>query len=101
MEIQVTTKDRSMEILLQGELDHHGAQGLMQRVERELERELPLQLVLDFGGVTFMDSSGIAVVIRCRQQMRLLGGQVKLRHVALQPRKVFEAANIGRMVEIE
>ena len=61
---------------------------------------LPLSLVLDFSGVTFMDSSGIAVALRGWQRMRELGGAVTLYHVAQQPRKVFEASGVGRMVTI-
>ena len=48
-----------------------------------------------------MDSSGIAVALRGWQRMRELGGSVALHHVAPQPRKVFEAAGIGRMMPIE
>lgn len=101
MKLQTKREGRSLEILLTGELDHHGAKGLMQQLDREIEVGLPLQLTLDFGGISFMDSSGIAVVIRCRQRMRELGGGVKLRNAAPQPRKVLEAAGIQRMVEME
>jgi len=101
MEICVKCEGRCMEIFLKGELDHHGAKGLMHRLDREIEAALPLQLVLDFGAVSFMDSSGIAVAMRARQRMRELGGAVKLRKVALQPRKVFDAAGISRLMEVE
>ena len=56
--------------------------------------------LVDFSGVTFMDSSGIAVALRGWQRMRELGGAVTLYHVAQQPRKVFEASGVGRMVTI-
>ena len=56
---------------------------------------------LDFSGVTFMDSSGIAVALRGWQRMRELGGTVLLRHVSPQPRKVFEASGVNRMMTIE
>ncbi len=101
MEISVKQENRHAEIYLKGELDHHGAKGLMLQLEREIEVLLPLQLVLDFSGVTFMDSSGIAVVIRTQRRIRELGGQLKLRKVAPQPRKVLEAAGINRLVEME
>ena len=96
MEIKVTCENRRAEVFLKGELDHHGAKGLMVQIEREIERQLPLQLILDFTGISFMDSSGIAVVIRSKQRMKELGGTVKLRKVPAQPKRVFEAAGIGR-----
>ena len=78
----------------------HEGQTLTFFLVGEFERTLPLSLVLDFSGVTFMDSSGIAVALRGWQRMRELGGAVTLYHVAQQPRKVFEASGVGRMVTI-
>ena len=101
MEIVTRREERCLEIILKGELDHHGAHEIAGQLERSIESALPLRLVLDWSGVTFMDSSGIAVVMRARQRMRELGGSVALHHVAPQPRKVFEAAGIGRMMPIE
>ena len=89
-----------MEVLLQGELDHHGAKGLLQQLDREIDAELPLYLTLDFKEVSFMDSSGIAVVIRCRQRMKELGGSVKLCRMSQQVRRVFEAAGVQRLVKM-
>ena len=96
MEVSAKHEGQTLTFFLVGELDHHGAKGLLENLEREIERTLPLSLVLDFSGVTFMDSSGIAVALRGWQ----LGGAVTLYHVAQQPRKVFEASGVGRMVTI-
>ena len=101
MEIRAKNADRNLLLEIHGELDHHGAKGLMVQIEREIERQLPLQLILNFAGISFMDSSGIAVVIRSKQRMKELGGAVKLRKVPAQPKRVFEAAGIGRIVEME
>lgn len=100
MKMTAETVDRSMTVYLKGELDHHASRGLMTQLEQQLEASLPLELTMDFGGVTFMDSSGIAVVIRMRQRMRALGGTLRLQHVGAQAGKVFDAANIARFVEI-
>ena len=101
MEISAKHQGNQLELALTGELDHHGAKGLLACLEQEIQRSLPMVLILDFTGVTFMDSSGIAVALRGWQRMRELGGSVTLRHVAPQPRKVFEAAGVGRMMTIE
>ena len=101
MEVSASSRERQLTLRLRGELDHHGAKGLIQRAEREIDMALPLQLALDMSGVTFMDSSGIAVVMRCRQRMRELGGTVTLCHVPPQPRKVFDASGIARLIAME
>jgi len=101
MELEVRYNDRILEISMRGELDHHGAKGLLSRMEQELEMYLPGQLVMDFSGVTFMDSAGIAVAVRSWQRMRELGGSVTLRNVPPQPKKVFIAAGVARMMTIQ
>lgn len=100
MEVITTCRDRMLELHLRGELDHHGAKGLLTKLEREIEASLPSELVLDFSGITFMDSAGIAVALRGWQRMRELGGCVTLQNVAPQPKKVLEAAGLGRMMKI-
>ena len=101
MEVTATCRERVLELQLKGELDHHGARGLLTKLEREIEATLPAELVLDFSGVTFMDSAGIAVALRGWQRMREQGACVKLYHVAPQPKKVLEAAGVGRMMTIQ
>ena len=101
MDVSTRCQNRNLEIYLKGELDHHGAKGFLGDMEKSIEQNLPIRLILDFSGVTFMDSSGIAVVLRGWQRMRETDGDVVLRHVAPQPKKVFDAANISRMVTME
>ena len=86
MEVAAKCEGRELELFLQGELDHHGAKGLLQRLDREIETALPLRLTLDFSAVTFMDSSGIAVAMRARQRMRELGGTARLVRVPVHMR---------------
>ena len=90
MEVTATCRDRVLELHLKGELDHHGARGILTKLEREIEATLPAELVLDFSGVTFMDSAGIAVALRGWQRMRELGGSIKLYHVAPKPKKYWK-----------
>ena len=80
MDIICKDAGRELTLTLRGELDHHGAKDVMQRMELALDAALPLKLTLDFSGVSFMDSSGIAVVMRAQRRMRALGGGAVLRH---------------------
>ena len=100
MEIMTKCENRCLTFFLKGELDHHGARGLIARLEREIEIHLPWKMVLDFSEVTFMDSSGIAVVVRARQRVRELGGSVRLEKTNPQIRKVFQAAALDKLMEI-
>lgn len=101
MEIQAKSADRNLLLEISGELDHHGAKGALRELELAIDAALPNKLVLDFAGVTFMDSSGIALILRAQQRMRLMDGSLLVRNVPQQARRVLDAAAIGRLVTIK
>ena len=72
----------------------------MRELELAVDAALPKKLVLDMTGVTFMDSSGIALILRAQQRMRLLDGSILVCHVPEQAKRVLDAAGIGRLVTI-
>ena len=98
MEIQEKTGERTLLLSFSGEMDHHGVRDTLRRIELAIDAALPKTLTLDFAGVTFMDSSGIALILRSQRRMRLLEGSVILRNVPQQARRVLEAAGINRLV---
>ena len=101
MEIEATSADRNLLLEMKGELDHHGARNALRELELSIDAALPKKLVLDLAGVTFMDSSGIALILRAQQRMQLLDGSVLVRNVPSQARRVLDAAGIGRLVTIQ
>lgn len=101
MEVMTSSSDRTLTLTLRGELDHHAARDAMQRMELALDTALPAKLTLDLSGVSFMDSSGIAVVMRAQKRMRALGGAAVLTRVPPQAKKVFAAAGIFRIIPLE
>ena len=101
MEIRARDNERELLLELSGEIDHHGARNALKEVEMAIDAALPRLLTLDFSGVTFMDSSGIALILRSQQRMQLLEGSVVLRNIPSQARRVLDAAGIGRLVSIK
>lgn len=81
-----------------GEVDHHAARGLMEELNRQIDDALPRELRLDLSGVTFMDSSGIAVVLRSWKRMSQLGGATTLKDVPPQSAKVLRAAGVDKLI---
>ena len=94
MEIQEKAGERALSLSFSGEMDHHGARNALRRVERAIDAALPKILTLDFSGVTFMDSSGIALILCAQRKMRALEGRVVLRNVPKQAQRVLEVAGI-------
>ena len=101
MQITSFLQDKQLTIALQGEIDHHGAKATLRMVEEMIDQYMPSQCILDFRGVSFMDSSGIAVVIHTLRRMNELGGKLRLTKVPPQPEKVQRAYGSDRMVQTE
>ena len=87
-------------IYLAGELDHHEARGAIRSIDELLVEYLPRDCVLDMSGLSFMDSSGIALIIRMSRRMKNLGGRVWIENPAKQPLRVIDASGIDRLVPV-
>ena len=101
MEINAKSSDRNLLLEFSGELDHHGARNSLREVEMAIDAALPKTLVLDMSGITFMDSSGIAVVLRVKKRMDETDGDVFLLNPAPQCARVFRTSGIDRFVAIK
>ena len=88
-------------VALTGEIDHHCAKSYIQAIAAKIEAYTPEICVLDFRDVTFVDSSGIAVVINAMRCMNQIEGHLLLTGIAPQPMKVFRASGIDKLVEIK
>ena len=94
-------QEKQLTIALSGEIDHHSAKNSLMAIGDKIDQYMPMLCILDFGGITFMDSSGIAIVIHTLRRMNETGGVLKLCNVPQQPWKVFSASGIDRIVKIE
>ena len=75
----VTCKEDKRHLMAQvaGELDHHGARSVMEELDRRIDQARPRELTLDLSGLTFTDSSGIAVLLRTYRRMAQSQGDRK------------------------
>ena len=87
-------------VALTGEIDHHCAKAYIQAIAAKIEAYMPNVCILDFREVTFVDSSGIAVVINALRSMTQIEGRLLLPGIAPQPMRVFRASGIDKLVEI-
>ena len=100
MQLESAYTDGCLCIRYTGDLDHHAARAAFCETEAFIDRFLPRRCILDFSGVSFMDSSGIALILRSQQRMQLLDGSLLVCNVPAQAKRVLDAAGIGRLVTI-
>ena len=99
----VTCKEDKRHLMAQvaGELDHHGARSVMEELDRRIDLAQPRQLTLDLSGLTFADSSGIAVLLRAHRRMGQVQGAMRVVNTPAQAEKVFRAAGLERIIRFE
>ena len=88
-------------VALTGEIDHHCAKAYIRAISSKIEAYTPETCVLDFSEVSFVDSSGIAVVINALRAMTQIEGRLLLAGIGNQPMRVFRASGIDKLVEIK
>lgn len=100
--MRIITHDdgRCLTLRLVGELDHAAARTVMPGIEDAVEEYLPRRCVLDLTGVSFMDSSGIAVILKTDRLLRQTGGVLALSGVPGQVRRVLDVAGLTKIVPV-
>ena len=101
MSVICTQDNRTLTAALSGELDHHAAKAILSELERQMDAARPRMLILDLAGLSFTDSSGIAVLLRTWRYMEQLGGRMKVVNTPRQADKVFRAAGLQRLIPFE
>ncbi len=100
MNISTDYSSGRLTAFLSGELDQHEARSALRGLEELLDEYLPRDLVLDLSGLSFMDSSGIALLIRVSRRVKETGGRMWIENPARQPRRVIDAAGIDRLIPV-
>lgn len=84
----------SLYAYLAGEIDHDSAQRLRINIDETVSTQMPEELVLDFSGVSFMDSSGVGLILGRQRRLQALGGRLRVQQPPQSIRKILEIANI-------
>ena len=97
MQVHMETSERLVTAYLTGEIDHHGAGGIRETIDEAAQRIKPETLRLDFTGVTFMDSSGIGLVMGRYRLMNELNGKLEVVGASPQIARVLRLAGVDRL----
>lgn len=63
MHVEYRKKDKLLMLKIEEEIDHHSTEKIRKRADYEIQIHIPKKVIFDFSNVTFMDSSGIGMVI--------------------------------------
>ena len=82
---------------LSGEIDHHIAPAIRGEIDARCESCRPARLVLDFGRVGFMDSSGIGLVMGRYRMISLIGGRLEVVNIPKNLKKIFVLSGLENL----
>ncbi len=91
---------QEMRVYLDGEIDHHSASLIRAGIDDAIILRRPKLLILDFEGVSFMDSSAIGLVMGRYKLMKTHEGKIRVDNLSPSAYKVMKLAGIERLGEI-
>lgn len=91
--------DGIMTVYLNGEIDHHTAGTIRNEADMLLVKNNPYELILDFSGVTFMDSSGVGLVIGRYKRAAMQNCRVAVRGLKDRDRKILMMSGLQNKIE--
>lgn len=86
-----------------GEIDHHTATEVREKIDTVIKEKKPTHLILDFKNVSFMDSSGIGLVMGRYRLIQSISptATLEIKNVTIQTKKIMELAGLGRIAVIK
>ncbi len=100
MEISVIPKHRMILVRVSGEIDHHSAEWIRKHLEREIKRTSAINIAMDFSRVTFMDSSGIGMIIGRYKTVKALGGSLIVFDAGESIKRILEMSGLSSLIII-
>lgn len=93
--------DGVLEIKLVGEIDHHSAVSVRGDIDELVFETRAKKLVLDLSEISFMDSSGLGLIMGRYSLIKELGGTLILRSPTPAATKILSLAGMERVLKIE
>lgn len=97
MSVKISCDNKIVTAYISGDIDHHLARDIRERIDVSVESYRPDLLIMDFKDVAFMDSSGIGLVMGRYKIMQELGGAVQVTNTSGYINKVMRLAGLDRL----
>ena len=98
MTFELIHRDSCLVVCISGDIDHHSAAQIRTATDPEIERVMPSMLIFDLGEVSFMDSSGIGLILGRQRLMESLGGAVAIKNPPPAVRKIITLSGLSRLI---
>ncbi len=97
MQLELERQPQALVARLVGELDHHSAGDIRAQIDEALMQERYPMVVLELSGLTFMDSSGIGLIMGRYRLARSLGSTLRVRGASPRIETVIRLAGMDNL----
>ena len=94
-----TIERQTLHVYLEGELDLHNADELKEAIDIEIDKKGIKNIVLHMEKLTFIDSSGLGVLLGRYKKLLPLGGKLKIANVPPNIYKIMELSGLPKIIE--
>ena len=101
MAIEILQSNNTITAVLSGEIDHHTSSSLRSELDSEIRKVHPDKLFIDFGNVTFMDSSGIGFIMGRYKLLSGLGGTITIKNTPSHLKRVMRLAGLMDIITFD
>lgn len=98
MPVKLENREKTLVAFVDGEIDHHTAKGIRETIDIAIVRDKPDKLVLDFSGITFMDSSGVGLIMG---RYKMMCGKLKVTGAPPSTEKMLKLSGLLRLNVME
>ena len=99
MQMEFYMLDSTLIVVLKGEIDHHTCVAIRQTIDKTYQKKRAKNLLFDFEEVTFMDSSGIGMLMGRYRLVAIGGGRTGLYNVPKDIERILKMANIYKLMK--
>lgn len=100
MYIDFKVKGKVLIVFLEGELDHHSAGEVRVKIDDRIDRFNIDKVIFDFSEVTFMDSSGIGVIVGRYKRILVRDGKIAIAAVNKSIKRIFDLSGIFKIIKV-
>ena len=100
MKVKFSNKGTTLIASIIGELDHHSADYVKQKIDNELIKSSTKNLIFDFSNLTFIDSSGIGVIMGRYKYITKLNGKALIVNICNQTSRMLEISGIFNIIPV-
>ncbi len=98
--VTVKNTDTCLVLTISGDIDHHSARALRERIDQEMFLHRPPLVILNLEGVDFIDSSGLGLILGRQARAHDLGCAFKVINCSKRTKKILNLAGLERLVDI-